>query len=186
MIYSPTKRLTFIPIAFITFAVAFFVGRYGATISSGLGGLVLSYSQSITSQLNWLVRNTVDMENNMNSIERTDEYSSVEVEPFELDEAETAEPPRPSWPEAGHISFTSVFIKYRKDTDPVLKEISIDINGGEKVGVCGRTGAGKSTVMLTLFRLVECHSGKVTIDGIDIRTVSLFVLRSRIAIIPQV
>jgi ATP-binding cassette subfamily C (CFTR/MRP) protein 1 len=92
---------------------------------------------------------------------------------------------RPQWPEQGEIVFKDVQVKYHPDADLVLRGVSFSIKGGEKVGICGRTGAGKSSLLLTLFRLVPTCAGRITIDGVDTTQVDLTKLRSRMAIIPQ-
>lgn len=193
--------------AFLTFAVAFFVSQNRLTVSSAMAGLLLSYSQSITSLLNWIVRTNIDMQNMLNSVERTDEYCHVDTEPLLLDDdnedthkTDTANnqlvvslPPARSsvlyarlhWPEHGRIDFEDVSVKYHAQAPAVLHNVSFAIQGGERVGICGRTGAGKSSMLLALFRIVQCASGRVTIDGVDVATLELRDLRSRLAIIPQ-
>lgn len=189
--------------AVITFAVAFFVSRNHLVISSAMAGLLLSYSQSMTSLLNWIVRNNIDMENMMNSVERTEEYCQVDTEPLVLDDElhpqqqqqsshDGPSPPRsyllqarPHWPEQGKIEFSDVVIKYHPQSPAVLHGVSFTIRGGEKVGICGRTGAGKSSLLLALFRLIHCTDGRIQIDGVNIAELDLHDLRARMAIIPQ-
>jgi len=92
---------------------------------------------------------------------------------------------RTEWPEKGQIKFENVILKYRPNTDIVLKDLSFTVEPGEKIGVVGRTGAGKSTISLSLSRIVEIVGGYIYIDGVDIRDVDLEVLRSKVTIIPQ-
>ena len=94
-------------------------------------------------------------------------------------------PFRPSWPSRGVISINGLELRYRPGLDTVLKGISLQIEAGEKVGVAGRTGAGKSTLVLALMRIVEPCGGSVVIDGVDIAKIGLFDLRSKLGIIPQ-
>jgi len=94
--------------------------------------------------------------------------------------------PPPAWPSAGALVFDNVTVTYREGLPPVLSGVSLDIRPGEKIGVVGRTGAGKSSLMLALFRIMEPSTGRVLLDGIDITTIGLDDLRSRLAIIPQV
>merc|ERR1712187_171249 len=90
-----------------------------------------------------------------------------------------------SWPTRGGISFKEFDMRYREGLDLVLKKVSFDIPAGDRVGICGRTGSGKSSLMLALFRIVESAAGSIEIDGIDIASVGLDRLRNSIAIIPQ-
>ncbi|KAJ2891623.1 ATP-binding cassette glutathione S-conjugate transporter ycf1, partial [Coemansia aciculifera] len=93
--------------------------------------------------------------------------------------------PRASWPEAGKIEFCQYCLRYRPEIEPTLKSLSFVVRSKEKVGVVGRTGAGKSSLTYALMRLVEADSGSIVIDGTDISTIGLYDLRSRISIIPQ-
>lgn len=93
--------------------------------------------------------------------------------------------PQSDWPSKGKINFNGYSTRYRDGLELVLKEISFEIKGGHRVGVVGRTGAGKSSLTLALFRLVEAADGRITIDGVDIGQLGLYDLRSRITIIPQ-
>ncbi|GMF62731.1 unnamed protein product [Phytophthora fragariaefolia] len=190
-------RLEFLG-AVITFAVAFFVSRDHAVLSSAMAGLLLSYSQNMTSLLNWIIRNNIDMENMMNTIERTDEYCRVDTEPVTLlahyyerytTPTSRALQLRPHWPEHGKINFVNVCVTYDPLAPPVLRSISFTVKGGEKVGICGRTGAGKSSLLLALFRMVSFDSGagggSIFIDEVSTTALTLTELRSRMAIIPQ-
>ncbi|ETI44573.1 hypothetical protein F443_10730 [Phytophthora nicotianae P1569] len=190
-------RLEFLG-AVITFAVAFFVSRDHVALSSAMAGLLLSYSQNMTSLLNWIIRNNIDMENMMNSVERTDEYCRVNTEPVTLlsHHYERYTTPksrtlqlRPHWPEHGKINFVNVCVRYDPLSAPVLHNVTFTVKGGEKVGICGRTGAGKSSLLLALFRMVSFDSGvgggSIYIDEVATTALTLSELRSRMAIIPQ-
>ncbi|XP_017461163.1 PREDICTED: canalicular multispecific organic anion transporter 1-like, partial [Rhagoletis zephyria] len=148
---------------------------------------------SITGSLKWLVRNSCEMETSIVSVERIGEYSELPMEAA-WTRAENAQPRLPAnWPTEGQITLERLSIRYRAGLEPVLQGISLDIKAGEKVGVIGRTGAGKSTITLALFRILEASSaeedgfdgGRITIDGVDISRIGLHELRSRLAIIPQ-
>lgn len=105
----------------------------------------------------------------------------------EREEAPAVEEPRPAaaWPAAGAISVERLSVRYRADLPPVLKGISFAVGAREKLGVVGRTGCGKSTLMLALFRIVEPCGGRVLIDGVDTARVGLRDLRSRLSLVPQ-
>ena len=93
--------------------------------------------------------------------------------------------PSSDWPQKGTISMKNISLKYRAELPLVLKNVSIDIHGGKKVGIVGRTGAGKSSLISTLLRLVELEEGEILIDGVDISQIGLADLRSAVAVIPQ-
>lgn len=101
----------------------------------------------------------------------------------EIEEGEQAVPP--TWPNKGSIEFKEVFLRYRPTTDLALKGLNFKITPGVKVGVVGRTGAGKSTLGLTLLRIMEIESGQILVDDVNIRKVELKLLRERITTIPQ-
>lgn len=149
---------------------------------AGLAGLAISYALSVTQSLNWSVRMASDMEANMVAVERVEEYSRLPPEGARRTERDAA---LESWPTAGEIEFRNAKLRYRPDLPLVLKGLSIRIPAGSKVGVVGRTGAGKSTLMVALLRIVELAEGEVWIDGENIRDVGLATLRSSIAVIPQ-
>lgn len=117
----------------------------------------------------------------MNAVERLQYYGTQLEEEAPLHTIEV----RPTWPEKGEIIFDNVEMRYRAQLPLVLSGLSMHVAGGERVGIVGRTGAGKSSIMSTLFRLVELSGGHIIIDGIDISTIGLHDLRSRLAIIPQ-
>eukprot|EP01104_Vermistella_antarctica_P005283 TRINITY_DN1574_c0_g1_i1.p1 TRINITY_DN1574_c0_g1~~TRINITY_DN1574_c0_g1_i1.p1 ORF type:complete len:1537 (+),score=433.37 TRINITY_DN1574_c0_g1_i1:133-4611(+) len=147
-----------------------------------LVGLSLTYALSVTGTLNWWVRMTTELETQMNAVERMDHYSDIDQEaPSNI----AGSTPSRAWPARGRIQFEGLSLRYRVDLEPVLKDISCDIRPREKIGICGRTGAGKSSLMLALFRLVEPCAGRIVIDGVDIATVGLDQLRQSMSIIPQ-
>ena len=147
-------------------------------------GLALSYATMITDSLTWLVRYLTLVENQLNAVERMDHY--ISNLPHEApSRIESCDPSPDSWPKMGKIEIHNLVMKYREELEPALRGISCVIQSGENVGVCGRTGAGKSSLMYSLFRLQEISSGKVLIDGIDISQIGLEVLRSSLSIIPQ-
>ncbi|KAL2812956.1 P-loop containing nucleoside triphosphate hydrolase protein [Aspergillus granulosus] len=150
-------------------------------VSPSISGLVLSYILAIAQMLQFTVRQLAEVENNMNATERVHYYGTQLEEEAPLQLA----PVPPSWPENGQITFSNVAMRYRAGLPLVLKDLSMEIKGGERIGIVGRTGAGKSSIMSALFRLTELSGGRIEIDGVNIGTVGLQDLRSRLAIIPQ-
>lgn len=150
-------------------------------VGPSTAGLVLSYILSIVQMIQFTVRQLAEVENGMNATERIHYYGTSLEEEAPLHTIEV----RPSWPESGEIIFNDVQMRYRENLPLVLSGLSMHVRGGERIGVVGRTGAGKSSIMSTLFRLVEISSGSITVDGIDISKIGLHDLRSRLAIIPQ-
>ncbi|KAL3697299.1 hypothetical protein R1sor_011375 [Riccia sorocarpa] len=151
-------------------------------IKPELVGLSLTYGMSLNSTLFATVWIFCNLENRMIAIERIDQYTRLSSE-AEL-EVEERRPPT-QWPDRGAIVFQNLKLRYRPETPLVLKGISLSIEGGHKIGVVGRTGGGKSTLILALFRIVEAAEGRIIIDGLDISTLGLNDLRSRLSIIPQ-
>ncbi|XP_065072690.1 multidrug resistance-associated protein 1 isoform X3 [Ochlerotatus camptorhynchus] len=174
-------RLEMVGNLIILFAALFAVlGR--ETMNPGLVGLSVSYALQITQTLNWLVRMTSDVETNIVAVERIKEYGETKQEAaWELPNSNL---PR-DWPEQGRVEFQDFQVRYREGLDLVLKGITFTIEGGEKFGIVGRTGAGKSSLTLALFRIIESAGGKIVIDGHDISQLGLHSLRSRLTIIPQ-
>ncbi|EGW30047.1 uncharacterized protein SPAPADRAFT_144773 [Spathaspora passalidarum NRRL Y-27907] len=151
-------------------------------LTAGLVGLSVSYALQITQSLNWIVRMTVEVETNIVSVERILEYSRLTSEAPEI--IPDNRPPA-NWPVDGEIHFKDYSTKYRPELDLVLKNINLDIKPREKIGIVGRTGAGKSSITLALFRIIERFGGSITIDGIDTSTIGLYDLRHKLSIIPQ-
>lgn len=178
-------RLEFIG-NFLVLATAVFLVALGGSVNASFAGLCLSYSLQVTQSLNWTVRMSVELENNVVSVERINEYKEVPSEAPELDEDMPTKPQiEDSWPSRGEIVLDDVWSRYRPGLDYVLRGISVRIKAGTKQGVVGRTGGGKSTLFLQLLRLIEPAKGRILIDGIDISTIGLDRLRTHIAIIPQ-
>lgn len=151
------------------------------SVNPSIAGLVLSYILTIVQMIQFTVRQLAEVENNMNATERIHYYGTELDEEAPLHYGEV----RKTWPEHGEIVFNQVDMRYRNGLPLVLKGLDMHVAAGERIGVVGRTGAGKSSIMSTLFRLVELSGGSITIDGVDISTVGLHDLRSKLAIIPQ-
>uniref|UniRef100_A0A669AWH1 Multidrug resistance-associated protein 1 n=1 Tax=Oreochromis niloticus TaxID=8128 RepID=A0A669AWH1_ORENI len=168
-------RLEFVGNCIVSFAALFAVVAR-QSLSPGIMGLSISYALQLTTSLTWLVRMSSDVETNIVAVEKVKEYSDTEKEPSTLS---------PGWPTNGCIEMRSFGLRYRQDLDLAIRNVTISINGGEKVGIVGRTGAGKSSLTLGLFRIIEAAEGHIFIDGVDIAKLGLHELRSRITIIPQ-
>ncbi|RKL01801.1 ATP-dependent bile acid permease [Fusarium oxysporum] len=149
------------------------------SMDAALAGFTLSFAMDFAESILWTIRNYAGMELNMNSTERVVEYTELETESLEGDK------PSAAWPTSGTMEIKDLEVSYAPDLPPVLRGISFDVKNNERVGVVGRTGAGKSSLTLALFRFLEARSGSVTIDGLDISKIDLHSLRSRLAIIPQ-
>ncbi|RYH22578.1 ATP-binding cassette domain-containing protein [archaeon] len=185
-------------------------------INSNFIGIALVYAVQLTALLQWTVRISIDTETNMTSVERllyfnqiqpeqliTKSYSPTDSVPHADGDMERASGRHSDkhapivlrshplhelihWPKVGQITLTNVFMKYRADLPYVLNGVNMTIPGGCKVGICGRTAAGKSSLMLALFRIVECEgSSSICIDGVNLQSVPLYILRSQLTIIPQ-
>jgi ABC-type multidrug transport system fused ATPase/permease subunit len=153
-----------------------------SSIDPGLVGLSVTYALNVTQSLNWMVRMSSDLETNIVSVERVKEYTELQVE---APPTIPGQEPERGWPERGEIEFCNYSVRYRKGLDLVLRDLTLKIRGGEKVGICGRTGAGKSSMTLALFRIVEADQGSIIIDGRTIAQMGLDDLRSHLTIIPQ-
>ncbi|KAM8825503.1 multidrug resistance-associated protein 1-like isoform 1-T1 [Synchiropus picturatus] len=174
-------RLEFVGNCIVSFAALFAVIAR-STLSPGIMGLSISYALQLTASLTWLVRMSSDMETNIVAVERVKEYSDTEKESkWKKDPPSVPQ----NWPLEGHIEIQNFSLRYRNHLDCALHNINMIIEGGEKVGIVGRTGAGKSSLTLGLFRIIEASQGRILIDGKDISAMGLHELRSRITIIPQ-
>ena len=177
-------RLEFIGAVVILAAAGFAVITVatGHELDSGMVGLAMSFALQITTSLNWIVRQTVEVETNIVSVERVLEYAQL---PSEAPEIIHRNRPPVSWPSRGEVEFNNYSARYREGLDLVLKNIKLDIKSHEKIGVVGRTGAGKSSLTLALFRIIEPDTGNISLDGLNTSTIGLLDLRRRLAIIPQ-
>jgi ABC-type multidrug transport system fused ATPase/permease subunit len=166
--------------------VAFFSGAFiilsVGRIDPGAAGLALTYAVTFTENVLWFVRLYASNEQNMNSVERIKEYLDVEQE---ADDIVTNNRPANNWPSKGAVEFIGYSTRYRKDFDLVLKKLTFRVLPGEKVGVVGRTGAGKSSMALALFRALEAEDGKILVDDVDIGLIGLQDLRENIVMVPQ-
>ncbi|CAK7266275.1 Transporter of the ATP-binding cassette (ABC) [Sporothrix epigloea] len=166
--------------------VSFFAGVFVilslGTIDAGSAGISLSYAIGFAENILWLVRLYATNEQNMNSVERIKEYLEVEQEAAAI--VDDNRPPA-NWPSQGSVEFIDYTTRYREDLEPVLRNLTFRIAPHEKVGIVGRTGAGKSSLALALFRALEAETGKILVDGMDIGLLGLRDLRESITIVPQ-
>ncbi|KAG8877736.1 hypothetical protein FRB97_003150 [Tulasnella sp. 331] len=156
-----------------------------SSVSPSKVGVVLSYSLSITFSLSELVNQFATVEQNMNTVERVLHYADGLDQEADAETEGDVDRISRGWPEEGAVSFRDVKLAYRDGLPLVLKGVSFDVRSGEKVGCVGRTGAGKSSLLQALFRMVELQEGSIEIDGVNVREVGLKTLRRSLAVIPQ-
>ncbi|KAI9326765.1 P-loop containing nucleoside triphosphate hydrolase protein [Zopfochytrium polystomum] len=153
------------------------------SISPALLGLALSYALQVTQIFNACIIQLTNAEIAMNSVERVGYYSDeIAVEAAAINPHNR--PPK-NWPTQGSVCFSNVSLRYAPELPLVLDRVSFSVNGGERVGIVGRTGSGKSSLMQALFRMVEVSNGAITVDGVDTSSLGLTDLRRGLAIIPQ-
>ncbi|XP_070381871.1 multidrug resistance-associated protein 1-like isoform X3 [Dermacentor albipictus] len=175
-----TVRLNFLGTA-VSLVTACLLVHGRDSFGAAVIGLTLLYSLRLTDALNFLVRFTAELENSLISVERLHEYTKTPTEaPWRVTPA-----PSSDWPQEGAVQFVNFSTRYRKDLDLVLRHINLEIQPSEKVGVVGRTGSGKSSLTLSMFRILEPAEGDIVIDGVAISRIGLHDLRSKITIIPQ-
>ncbi|CAE7247421.1 YCF1, partial [Symbiodinium necroappetens] len=152
-------------------------------VSAGLVGLAITYALRLTDTLNQVNRESADRETQMVSVERVQNYvTNVKQEaPLRISHPSMGT----NWPSRGNIQVDKVVMRYREGLPVVLNGICLEIKAGERVGIVGRTGCGKSSFLSTLLRLVELESGSITVDDVDISQIGLHDLRSKVAMIPQ-
>lgn len=173
-------RLDFLG-ALLTLLVAILVVA-ASSLAPGKVGVALSYVVSTSQAFSWMTRQIAEVENNMNSVERLSYYTDS------IDQEAAQDIPNkvsPSWPEKGEIVISNMALRYRPELPLVLKDVSLTVRPGEKVGIVGRTGAGKSSLLTGLLRLVELEAGSVVIDGVDIAKIGIADLRRKVAVLPQ-
>ncbi|RLW04172.1 hypothetical protein DV515_00005916 [Chloebia gouldiae] len=173
-------RLEFVGSLVVFFSALLAVIAKG-TLEGGIVGLSVSSALNVTQTLNWLVRTSSELETNIVAVERVHEYVTVKNEAPWV----TKKRPPHGWPSRGEIQFIDYKVRYRPELDLVLQGITCNIGSTEKVGVVGRTGAGKSSLTNCLFRVLEAAGGKIIIDNVDIATIGLHDLRKSLTIIPQ-
>ena len=170
-------RMGIVGSLFALCVAAFVAGVEG--IDASLAGFALSFALDYSNTIIETIRRYAGVELDMNSTERIVEYTSMEIE----DQAGANVPS--DWPSDGHIIVKDLEVGYSPDLPSVLKGLSFSIEPGQRIGVVGRTGSGKTSLTLSLFRFLEARKGQIHIDGLDISKINLHELRSRLAIIPQ-
>ncbi|ORY79996.1 hypothetical protein BCR37DRAFT_381441 [Protomyces lactucae-debilis] len=168
--------------ALVSFFAAVFVILNVDRLDAGLAGISLTYAISFTDHILWCVRLYSMLEMSMNSVERIDEYLEVEQEAPAIVEAHRVPA---GWPSKGVIEVENLVLQYAPELPAVIRDVSFKVEAGAKIGIVGRTGAGKSTIATAFFRLIEPTSGRITVDGIDITKIGLRELRQGLTIIPQ-
>ncbi|XP_046719910.1 ATP-binding cassette sub-family C member 8 isoform X2 [Silurus meridionalis] len=164
-------------------AVASISSALYSQLSAGLVGLGLTYALMVSNYLNWMVRNLADMEVQLGCVKRISRLLNTEPENYN-GEMTPAQVPA-GWPKYGEIQIKNLSVRYDSSLKPILKRVNAHIKPGQKVGICGRTGSGKSSFSLALFRMVDTCEGRIIIDGIDIAKLPLQTLRSKFSIILQ-
>ncbi|KAH6822716.1 multidrug resistance-associated protein 3 [Perilla frutescens var. hirtella] len=171
-------------VSLVTFASAliFLVSVPRGTIDAGIAGLAVTYGLTLNLMQTWVVQSLCYMENTVVSVERILQFTCIPSEPPLVVEANR---PESSWPMQGEVSIQDLQVRYGPHMPFVLRGLTCTFFGGKRTGIVGRTGSGKSTLIQTLFRIVEPTIGHILIDGIDILSIGLHDLRSRLSIIPQ-
>ncbi|XP_074086279.1 ATP-binding cassette sub-family C member 8-like isoform X2 [Macrotis lagotis] len=164
-------------------AVASITKSLNKELPTGLVGLGLTYALMVSNYLNWMVRNLVDVEIQMGSVKRIELLLKIETENYEGLLAPSLIPK--NWPAKGKIQIQNLSVRYDSTLKPVLNHVNAQIYPGQKIGICGRTGSGKSSFSLAFFRMVDMFEGRIIIDDIDISKLPLQTLRSRLSIILQ-
>ncbi|KAJ2802201.1 hypothetical protein H4R20_003374 [Coemansia guatemalensis] len=169
-------------IVFATSLLAVVSVHFYGVGDAALIGLAMTYAFDLVLSLNWMVRHYADLENSMTHLERIVEYANL---PSEAANVIGDSRPKETWPKQGVVEFKNYSMRYRDGLDLVLKGLSFRVAPRQKVGIVGRTGAGKSSLTMALFRIIEAAGGQILLDGEDISKYGLFDVRSKLSIIPQ-
>ncbi|KAI5957193.1 hypothetical protein KGF54_000121 [Candida jiufengensis] len=155
--------------------------KTSSPLTSSMAGFLMTYALQVTGSLRVVVRQSAEVETSIVAVERCLEYTELKLEEQPI---KKIVPPL-NWPTNGEITFNNYSTRYRENLDLILKNITLSIKQNEKIGVVGRTGAGKSSLALAIFRIIEPVDGHIEIDNLNTSLISLFDLRHRLGIIPQ-
>ncbi|CAH8381545.1 unnamed protein product [Eruca vesicaria subsp. sativa] len=175
-------RLDMLSSLTFAFSLVFLISIPTGVIDPSLAGLAVTYGLSLNTLQAWLIWTLCNLENKIISVERILQYASVPSEPPLVIESNR---PEQSWPSRGEVDIHDLQVRYAPHMPLVLRGITCTFKGGLRTGIVGRTGSGKSTLIQTLFRIVEPSAGEIKIDGVNILTIGLHDLRLRLSIIPQ-
>ncbi|KAK3032481.1 hypothetical protein RJ639_037294 [Escallonia herrerae] len=175
-------RLDMLSSVTFAFSLVFIISIPVGTIDPSIAGLAVTYGLNLNMLQAWVIWNLCNLENKIISVERIFQYTAIPSEPPLV--IDTIRPER-QWPSHGEIDICSLQVRYAPHMPFVLRGLTCTFGGGMKTGIVGRTGSGKSTLIQTLFRIVEPAAGQIVIDGINISSIGLHDLRSRLSIIPQ-
>ncbi|XP_022716767.1 ABC transporter C family member 3-like [Durio zibethinus] len=175
-------RLDMLSSITFAFCLFFLISIPDEVIDPAIAGLAVTYGLNLNLLQTWVVWNICNMENQIISVERMLQYSSIPSEPALVIESNR---PEHSWPFHGEVNILGLQVRYAPHMPLVLRGLTCTFLGGLKTGIVGRTGSGKSTLIQTLFRIVEPAAGQIIIDGVNISSIGLHDLRSRLSIIPQ-
>ncbi|GER46093.1 multidrug resistance-associated protein 5 [Striga asiatica] len=175
-------RMELLSTVVFAFCMVLLVSFPHGTIDPSMAGLAVTYGLNLNARLSRWILSFCKLENKIISIERIHQYCQIPSEaPALIDDSR----PPLTWPENGTIELVDLKVRYKESLPVVLHGVTCTFPGGKKIGIVGRTGSGKSTLIQALFRLIEPASGRIIIDNIDISTIGLHDLRSRLSIIPQ-
>ncbi|CAL9180870.1 unnamed protein product [Musa hybrid cultivar] len=175
-------RLDMLSTLTFAFSLVFLISVPKGVIDPGIAGLAVTYGLNLNMLLTWVIWNVCQLENKIISVERILQYTSIASEPPLSVETNKLDS---SWPSKGEIELRNLQVRYGPHMPFVLRGLTCTFSGGMKTGIVGRTGSGKSTLIQALFRIIDPTVGQILIDGVDISTVGLHDLRSRLSIIPQ-
>jgi ABC-type multidrug transport system fused ATPase/permease subunit len=177
--------IVFLFVVLVTFLAVVFQNSGWFNVDPSVFGLSISMLLQLAGIFQWCIRQSAEVVNQMVCVERVVAFGNLEAEaPLEMDGDKAVL--ESGWPRSGTIEFENLTVRYRSSLPPALENVSFRIPEGSRVGIVGRTGSGKSTLVQTFFRLLEAEHGRIVVDGVDISTLGLHALRMHIGVIPQV